>query len=147
MYFSKMTLPLLMLIALVSCQKDAVQGDPAESMMPVGTFSAARSGDFQKQNGYNAEGTAEIGTDEAGEQWFHLAPNFNASLSTGAVTVYLSTGQNLALGTEGSFRKIDLVMVPGEHFYRVSPALGTEFKFAILWCASAGVQFGNAEMK
>jgi hypothetical protein len=61
--------------------------------------------------------------------------------------VYLSQNQNLTLGAAGSFRRVDLVKTPGEHFYKIDPAVGADFKFAILWCASAGVQFGNSELK
>ena len=121
--------------------------NPVDASKPAGTFNVNRSGVFQKQNGYNAEGNVEIGTDDETKQWLHFADNFNASLSTGAVTVYLSKNQNLTLNTSNSFLRVELVTKPGEHFYKIDPAANADFKFAILWCASAGVQFGNAELK
>ena len=144
----KFIAPILFLLAFSNCQKENVETpDPANSGQPTGMFLSARSGVFQKQNGYNAEGTAQIGVDEANSQWLRLAPDFNASLSTGAVTLYLSKNQNLSLGTSDTFRRLDLVKTAGEHYYKLDPTVGSEFKFAILWCASAGVQFGNAELK
>lgn len=144
----KIIAPIFFLLAFSNCQKeDAETPDPANPGQPTGIFSSARSGIFQEQNGYNAEGTAQLGSDETNVQWLRLAPDFNASLSTGAVTVYLSKNQNLSLGTSDTFRRLDLVKTAGEHYYKLDPPVGNEFKFAILWCASAGVQFGNAELK
>ncbi len=140
-------LPILLCLTFISCQKDDTVDSPSNPGMPSGMFSANRSGAFMEQNGYNAEGTAQLGSDEANTQWLRLASDFNASLSTGAVTVYISQNQNLTLNAPNSFRRLDLVTTPGEHFYKVEPAVGNDFKFAILWCASAGVQFGNAELK
>lgn len=141
-----------MLFSLAACQKDEKSIDPdvitpSNQGLPTGLFSAARAGVFQKQNGYNAVGTAQIGNDAANVQWLRLAPDFNASLSTGAVTLYLSKNQNLNLSVSDSFRRIELVTTPGEHFYKLDPVVASDFKFAVLWCASAGVQFGNAELK
>lgn len=150
MRLQKIIFPALLMLALGACQKEETNptpDQPTNPALPSGTFTSARAGTFQKQNGYNAEGTAQLGTDAVNAQWLRLAPDFNASLSTGAVTVYLSKNQNLTLGTADSFRRIDLVKIPGEHFYKIEPALSADFKFAILWCASAGVQFGNAELK
>ena len=150
MSLNKLFFSILLLSGFIACQKDDVTSpDPVtsgNSTMPIGAFSVTRSGVFQKQNGYNAEGTAQIGTDNAGLQWLRLASDFNASLSTGAVTVYLSQNQNLMLNTPGSFRRVSLVTKPGEHFYKLDPAAGADLKFVILWCASAGVQFGNAQI-
>lgn len=144
----KIIAPFLFLLVFSNCKKEeAATPDPVNSGSPNGLFSSIRSGTFQKQNGYNAEGTAQLGSDEANVQWLRLGPDFNASLSTGAVTVYLSKNQNLSLNTSDTFRRLDLVKTAGEHFYKLDPAVGSEFKFAILWCASASVQFGNAELK
>ena len=144
----KIIVPFLLLLAFSNCKKeDVITLDPSNPGQPTGLFSSARSGSFQKQNGYNAEGLAQLGSDESNIQWLRLAPDFNASLSTGAVTLYLSKNQNLSLGAADTFRRLDLVKTAGEHYYKLEPAVGNEFKFAILWCASAGVQFGNAELK
>lgn len=149
MHFSKIIFGASLFLSLLACKKDdaspTTPPDGADKL--VGAFAAARSGNFQKQNGYNAEGTAQIGADEAGSQWLRLGPDFDASLSTGAVTIYLSQNQNLSLNAPGSFLRVDLVTVAGEHFYKIEPAVTADFKFAVLWCASAGVQFGNAEMQ
>lgn len=137
------------LLGLAACQKDESlpEPPPVDGTKPSGKFSPARQGTFNKQNGYNAEGTAQIGKDEAANQWLRLANDFNASLSTGAVTVYLSKNQNLDLNAKDSHLRVDLVKTPGEHFYKIMPEANDAFKFAILWCASANVQFGNAELK
>jgi len=137
-----------LLLTFSTCQKDEnTTPGPVDSSLITGAFSATRSGVFQEQNGYQAKGAAQIGNDGANVQWLRLAPDFNTTLSTGAVTVYLSQNKNLNLATAGTFRRLELVTTPGEHFYKIDPAVGTDFKFAILWCASASVQFGNAELK
>jgi len=137
-----------LLLTFSACQKDEnTTPAPSGPNLITGAFSATRSGVFQEQNGYQAEGTAQIGIDGANVQWLRLASDFNTTLSTGAVTVYLSQNKSLNLGAAGTFRRLALVTVPGEHFYKIDPAVGTDFKFAILWCASASVQFGNAELK
>ena len=147
MKFAKIMFPFLLLFTLAACEKEENPATNPDPVSPSGLFTASRSGVFQEQNGYNAAGTAQLGTDEAAVQWLRFAPDFNASLSTGAVTVYLSKNQNLALNSSGSFQRLELVTTAGEHFFKISPAAGDDFKFAILWCASAGVQFGNAELK
>jgi len=152
MSISKIIFPLLLLVVFAACQKedDAIVSDPvdnADPTLPSGMFQVNRSGLFQQQNGYTAEGTAQLGTDGENTQWLRFGSDFRASLSTGAVTVYLSKSQNLSLNNAGSFFRVELVKTPGEHFYKIDPAVGDDFKFAILWCASANVQFGNAELK
>ncbi|MFN0034928.1 MAG: DM13 domain-containing protein [Saprospiraceae bacterium] len=146
MTLSKTVFPFLLLLSFAACQKETAP-DPVNPTLPSGAFTENLAGVFQHQNGYNAEGTAQLGTDDANTQWLRLAHDFKASLSTGAVTVYLSKNQNLALNSADSFLRVSLVTTPGEHFYKISPAVGDDFKFAILWCASASVQFGNAELK
>ena len=137
-----------LLLTFSACQKDEnTTPVPSDPNLITGAFSATHSGVFQAQNGYRAEGTAEIGMDGANAQWLRLAPDFNTTLSTGGVTVYLSQNKSLNLGAAGTFRRLAVVTVPGEHFYKIDPAVGIDFKFAILWCASASVPFGNAELK
>ena len=137
----------LLIFTLSSCSKEATPPDPIDPTLPSGKFTAARSGVFQSQNGYSAAGLAELGTDDANTQWLHLAPNFTASLSTGAVVLYLSKNQNLSLNASGSFMRVEAVKTPGEHYYKIDPAVGDDFVYAILWCSSAGVQFGNAPLQ
>lgn len=132
---------------LLSCSKDPAPDSPANTSTPTGLLTTSRSGFFQPQNGYNATGTAIVGTDEANQQWLQLASDFDASLSTGAVTLYLSKVQSLNLNESASNIRVALLSKPGEHFYKIDPAIGEDFTFAILWCASAGVQFGNAPLQ
>jgi len=147
----KFVFPFLFALTFAACEKE--EGlvddliDSSNPTLPSGVFQIDRAGLFQEQNGYTAEGTAQLGTDDGNNQWLRFAPDFRASLSTGAVTVYLSKNQNLTLNNAGSFVRVSLVTKPGEHFYKIDPAVGADFKFAILWCASASVQFGNAELK
>jgi len=143
----KIIAPFIFLLAFTNCQKEeVVTPDPVNPSLPNGMFSPARSGTFQKQNGYNAVGTARLGSDLTNVQWLYFAPDFNTSLSTGAVTVYLSKNKGLSLGATDTFRRVDLVKTAGEHYFKLDPSVGSEFKFVILWCASASVQFGNAEL-
>jgi hypothetical protein len=137
----------LLIFTLTSCSKETTQPIPGDPTLPSGQFTVTRSGTFQSQNGYAAAGLAELGTDATNTQWLHLAPNFTASLSTGAVVLYLSKNQNLSLNAAGSFLRVEAVKTPGEHYYKIDPAVADDFIYAILWCSSAGVQFGNASMQ
>ncbi len=150
MKFLQISILFLLSFAIHACQKEETPVDDPkveQPGLPSGNFKADRSGVFQSQNGYKAAGTAQIGTDEAGKQWLRFGTDFDASLSTGAVTVYVSQNQNLLLSNTSTYRRLDLVKKPGEHHFKIEPSVGLDFKFAILWCASAGVQFGNSELK
>jgi hypothetical protein len=142
-----MILGVLFLSIFASCKKDeTTTPTPSNPDVPNGTFTKTISGTFLDQNGYNAEGTAELGRDASLVNWVHLASDFNASLSTGAVTLYISKNQQLKLGDASSFERIASITKAGEQYFKVN-ALSADFKYAILWCSSANVQFGNAELK
>jgi hypothetical protein len=134
---------------LTSCKKEdttTTPPTPTNTDTPSGVFTKTRAGNFVKQNSYNAEGAAEIGSDVQQINWIHLAPNFNASLSTGAVTLYISKTQQLNLSDASSNVRVASITKAGEQYYKTS-AVSADFKFAILWCSSANIQFGNAELK
>jgi len=149
MHYTKIIGLLFLVAFLAACNKEKVTPnpvDPTDPGKPAGTFQALRSGVFQKQNGYNAEGTAQLGADDNAVQWLRLTPDFKTTLATGTVTVYLSKNQNLMLNSANSFLRVSLVTTNGEHFFKVDPVVDIDFKFVVLWCAPAGVQFGNAEL-
>ena len=130
------------ILTVLACKKETIE--PSNQASAPVNFIADQEGFFQQQNGYTAEGMVRLGMDENNLQWLRLASDFKASLSTGAVTVYLSKSQALNLNASTDFLRLDLVKTPGEHFFKVNPAVNADFKYVILWCASANVQFGNA---
>lgn len=146
---AKSIFPLLMFILLAwttqSCKKEEVI-DPTK---PNGTFSVSKTGTFVNENGAGSAGTAELGTDDDGTQFLHFASNFTTNLATGTVVVYLSTSDTYTADPASGnpdLRLAGYINAAGEHYFRLDPAADAKFTHVLLYCASAGVQFGNAPL-
>lgn len=121
-----------------------------DSSLPTGKFSALRSGALVPQNGTPTKGTAEIGTDEDGEQFVRFSSDFMTELATGTVTIYLSNSQTLMFDPgkgNPNVRIVGLVNKNGENFQKVNTTAGSEFMHVVLWCGSASIPFGYALLK
>ncbi|MDX1907118.1 MAG: DM13 domain-containing protein [Bacteroidia bacterium] len=139
---------MMSLVALVmfsACTEEVI----IDSSLPQGTFSVARSGSFVEQNSTGSTGMAQLGTDEDGVQFVKFGTSFSTNFATGTVTVYLSKSQTyMADPANGnpSLRLVGITQKGGEQYFKVDPAVGSEFTHVILWCASAGVPFGYAPL-
>lgn len=134
---------LLLILLAPACKKEDVT-DPTK---PNGDFTVSKSGSFVNENGSGSGGTAELGTDEDGTQFLHFASNFTTNLATGTVVVYLSTSDTYTADPGSGnpdLRLVGYIDAAGEHYFRLDPAAESKFTHVILYCASAGVQFGNA---
>lgn len=117
--------------------------------VPTGTFSVAKAGNFVEQNGTGSAGAVELGTDEDGEQFLRFGDAFTTNFATGTVTVYLSTSDTFTPDPMNGNPELILLGVTrtgGEQFFQVNPTAADRFTHVILWCASANIPFGFAEL-
>lgn len=132
-----------------SCSDDA-QTITIDTSKPDGTFSASESGMFVEQNSTGSAGTVELGLDSKGTQFLRFGSDFTTNLGTGTVTVYLSTSMDY-VADPGSgnpdLRLVGIVATNGETFYKLDPAAASKFTHVILWCGSANIPFGYAELQ
>ncbi len=134
--------------SFTACEKEKeVIVDPTK---PQGTFSVAKSGTFTEQNATGSKGVAQLGTDEDGVQFLKFGADFTTNFATGTVTVYLSTSMTFTPDPGNGnplLRLIGPVSKAGENYFRLDPAADTKFTHVILWCGSANVPFGFAQLQ
>ncbi|MBK6266581.1 DM13 domain-containing protein [Marivirga sp. S37H4] len=135
-----------------SCDDTEVETMVVDTSLPHGDFMVVTSGQFMAQNGTPTAGSVEIGTDSEDEAFVRFSNNFMTELGTGTVTVYLSTTNedlNEVFSPENGNQNLQLVGIVqrnGEHFFKLNSSIDAKYTHVILWCASAGIPFGNAEL-
>lgn len=145
----KLSIFVFVMALFVACDDDDTMEVVIDSSLPQGQFTSDRSGTFVEQNGTGSTGTAELGTDSEGTQFLHFGSNFNTNLATGTVTVYLSTSDTyMADPANGN---PDLLLIgpvknAGENYFKIDPAAESKFTHVILWCGSASIPFGYAQL-
>ncbi len=120
-----------------------------DSSMPSGTFTPNRMGTFVEQNGTGSAGMAELGTDDQGTQFLRFSDSFTSNFATGTITVYLSESDALMFDPGNGNPTLQIVgpvTSGGEKFFRINPSAGNELDHVILWCGSAAIPFGYAEL-
>jgi hypothetical protein len=136
------------LASFTACEKEVeVIVDPTK---PQGTFSVAKNGSFVEQNGTGSKGMAQLGTDEDGVQFLKFGSDFSTTFATGTVTVYLSTTMTFTPDPGNGnplLRLVGPVSKPGENYFRLDPKADAKFTHVILWCGSANVPFGYAQLQ
>ena len=140
-------LAVLTLLFTFACDDDA-ETVTVDSSQPTGTFTAQRSGMFTAQNSTPTAGMAAIGTDSDGETFLQFGSNFTTNLATGTVTVYFSTSSTLTLNASdnSSNQLVGIVTQNGMTNFKTG-TVDSKFTHVILWCGSANVPFGYAELK
>ncbi len=145
----KLTIPAFALIVLVACNEDPNEV-VIDSSLPQGTFEADATGSFVEQNDTGSAGMAALGTDSEGTQFLMFGSDFMTNLGTGTVTIYLSTTEtftpNPGSGNPDLFL-VGAVKSNGEQYFKLEPAAESKFDHVILWCGSAGIPFGYAELQ
>ncbi len=134
---------------ITSCSKDA-ETITVDSSKPDGAFTVSKSGTFVAQNSTPTVGMAQLGTDSKGVQFLKFSSNFTTQFATGTVSVYLSTSMNFVAspGTGNpDLKLIGPVQKAGENFFKIAPSADAKFTHVILWCGTASIPFGNAEIK
>ncbi|MFN0175721.1 MAG: DM13 domain-containing protein [Saprospiraceae bacterium] len=131
-----------------SCEKEVqVIVDPTK---PQGAFTVSKNGTFTEQNGTGSKGVTQLGTDADGVQFLKFGTDFNTNFATGTVTVYLSTSMTFVPDPGNgnpNLRLVGPVTTAGENYFRLNPAAEAKFTHVILWCASANVPFGYAQLQ
>jgi Electron transfer DM13 len=136
-------------LGITSCTKDAVTVT-VDSSKPDGAFTVTKSGSFTAQSSTPTAGMVQLGTDSKGVQFLKFSSDFTTQFATGTVSVYLSTSMTWVPdpgNSNGNLRLIGPSLKAGETFYKLDPKADAKFTHVILWCGTAGVPFGNAEIK
>ena len=138
-------------VAFTACDDDDDEATTItiDSSQPQGDFTVSRSGDFVAENGTPTMGTASLGTDSDGTNFLQFSDDFTTQLATGTVTVYLSTSETFTPDPMNGNPDLELVgsiRDNGEQNFRLESAPASTFTHVILWCASANIPFGNAEL-
>lgn len=141
---------LFLSVALVACDDDDDNTVTVDSSLPDGNFTAQRGGSFVEQNATGSKGMAQLGTDSKGIQFLRFGSDFTTTFATGTVTVYLSTSDTFKPNPGAGNPDLQLigpVRKAGENFLKVEPLAAAKFTHVILWCGSANIPFGFAELK
>ena len=137
-------------LTTTSCDSDTeIIETVIDSSRPTGDLTVSRSGNFIAQNDTGSQGTAQLGTDDADVNFLRFGDDFETVLATGTVTVYLSTSQEFNADPANGNPDLQLVGAAqsnGEQLYRLDNEVDARFTHVILWCASANIPFGYAEL-
>ncbi len=131
-----------------SCTKE--ETITIDSALPTGTFTAMRSGNIQEQNSTGSKGLVQIGKDQNGTNFMKFGSDFTTVLATGTVTLYLSTSATFKADPgkgNPDLKLVGIVNKNGEMYFKLGSAVESKFTHLILWCGSANIPFGNAELK
>ncbi len=145
--FILLALPLF----FAACDDDETETMVIDSSLPQGELEVVSMGQFVAQSSTSTSGLVQLGIDTEDDSFVRLSENFMTELGTGTVTVYLSTTNDLgsqfnAGAGNPNLQLVGIVQRNGEHFFKLNSSIDPKFEYVVLWCASAGVPFGNAEL-
>jgi hypothetical protein len=144
----------LMLLAILgtgfmACDNDT-DTETIDSSLPTGMLTVSRTGDFVAENGTPTAGTAALGTDEDGDIFLRFNNGFTTELGTGTVSVYLSTSDTFMpdpANGNPDLRVIGVVSQNGDNYFKLDGMVDNKFTHVILWCGTANIPFGYAELQ
>ncbi len=135
---------------LVGCSDDETETITIDTSLPVGNFEVDRQGDLVAESGTPTKGTVQLGTDSEGADFLRFSSDFTTELGTGTVGIFLSTSATYTTDPANGnpdLRLIGNVASNGEMFVKLNSAPEAKFTHIILWCATASIPFGNAELQ
>lgn len=135
---------------ITSCADDEMDTMIIDSSQPMGSLSVDRSGSLVAENGTPTSGTVELGSDEDGATFVRLGSNFTTDLGTGTLSLYFSTSDTFTadpMNGNPDLILVGIVTRNGEQFFKLDAAVPNEFTHVILWCNSASIPFGNAQLQ
>jgi len=135
---------------ITSCADDEMDTMIIDSSQPMGSLSVDRSGSLVAENGTPTSGTVELGTDEDGTTFVRLGSNFTTDLGTGTLSLYFSTSDTFMadpMNGNPDLILVGIVTRNGEQFFKLDATIPGEFTHVILWCNSASIPFGNAQLQ
>ncbi|WP_437398598.1 DM13 domain-containing protein [Flagellimonas lutimaris] len=140
-------------LVLTSCSDDDDDNTEiitVDSSAPVGTFAVSREGTLVAESGTPTQGTVQLGEDSQGTNFVRFSDDFTTELGTGTVAIFLSTSEVYTADPANGnpdLRLIGNVSSNGEMFIKLDQAPESKFTHIILWCATASIPFGNAELQ
>ncbi len=146
LFFALLTLTSL--TVFTACEKEVEV--IVDSTQPRGAFTPSKNGTFVEQNGTGSKGAVQLGTDADGVQFLKFGSDFSTNFATGTVTVYLSTSMTFTPDPGNGnpeLRLIGPVSKAGENYFKLDPAAAVKFTHVILWCGSANIPFGYAQLQ
>lgn len=132
-----------------SCGKEEVE-TIVDSSQPSGVFTTLKTGSIIAQSDTGTKGTVSLGTDASGIAFLRLGSDFQTVLATGTVTIYLSTSSTFKADPGNGnpdLKIVGFVSKNGESFYKIGGTPDSKFNHVIFWCGTAGVPFGNVNIK
>jgi hypothetical protein len=126
-----------------SMEEPLTPDDNTSVALPV---EVLKTGSLTAQSSTNTVGMVSLVKDKENKYFVRLSESFTTKFSTGTVTVYLSTGQNLTLNSPGSFQLVSIVGKPGEQFFALPALPDAKFTHSIIWCGAAAIPFGFAPL-
>lgn len=135
---------------LIGCSDDDSETITIDTALPVGNFEVDRQGDLVAESGTPTKGTVQLGTDSEGTDFLRFSEDFTTELGTGTVAIFLSTSATYTADPANGnpdLRLIGNVASNGEMFIKLDGAPEAKFTHIILWCATASIPFGNAELQ
>ncbi len=136
-------------LTITSCSKDPVE-IVVDSSQPQGTLTVSKTGTIVEQSDTKSKGTITLVKDSKGTEFLKFSTDFMTVLATGTVSVYLSTSAvfKTSPGTGNpDLRLVGPIARNGELFFKMDPTVPSKFTHVILWCGTASVPFGNAQLK
>jgi len=137
-------------LLFTSCSDDDAETILIDSSVPVGNLVVSRQGEFVAQSGTPTQGTVQLGKDSEGADFLRFSNDFTTELGTGTVAIYFSTSaEYMADPGNGNpdLKLIGSVADNGEMFIKLSQEPESKYSHVILWCATAAIPFGNAELQ
>lgn len=147
-FFAFATILFTLSLILSSCTTE--EPTIIDSSQPSGVFSADRVGTLVAENGTPTTGGVELGTDEENTSFIRFGSDFTTELATGTVAVYLSTSAVFTADPGNGnpdLKLIGAINRNGEQFFKLTETVPAAFTHVILWCNTASIPFGNAELK
>lgn len=122
--------------------------ETVDSSQPMGETSTTKMGVLVEENDTGTKGTAKIIKDADGIYFLELGSDFETNLGTGTVSVFLAKSAVFKTGMpDGSQMAVGTIAKNGLTYFKLSSAPDAAFTHVILWCSTAGIPFGNAELK
>ena len=135
---------------LIGCSDDSSETITVDTSLPVGDFEVERQGDLVAESGTPTQGTVQLGSDSEGTDFLRFSDDFTTELGTGTVGIFLSTSSVYTADPANGnpdLKLIGNVSGNGEMFIKLSGEPEAKFTHIILWCATANIPFGNAELQ
>ena len=140
------------LLVATSCKKETII---QFSDQPVGTVTNLKTGTIARQNAPgtpDTKGTLSIIQDSNSIQFVKLNSDFMSGFATGTVTVYLAkTMEEIKVQRNGgatatNVQAIGFVQKNGEQYLKIAGSI-SGFSYLVLYCETAEVNFGAAQLK